>query len=540
MSNRCIRNFRPFWVWLLLLASCEDPANKAVPGLIDVNPLVFRHSEVVKSKMLYQRVRQDVSFTNELLSGGTPTTENITYKIIRPKNYQGGIRIDENTGVLTFRDTPETVTIQATNLKGSVATYTFTIVDGDVLTFEHPEVVKSKMLYQAQRKPIRYENRLFFNGEAVRKNIIYSIVPPYNGSIRIDEKTGVLTFQDTPETVTIQAANTQGSLATYTFTVADHFSARLDHSSAVIGSEIYVIGGNDGARNLNDVWKSKDGGITWTEVRPTGSRFSARRNHKLMVSGRDLYVISGDDPGLADEILYDVWKSPDGGQTWSRITGMHRKFREGRGISSGREFALVNGHGIYVIGGVNRIGDALNDVWKSTDGGTGWGEIRNGAGPKFSPRHDHTVRAVGRNIYVYGGVPSDSFIRLNDVWRSKDGGQTWQDVSATADKRFFGFSNARYHYYSSVMLGSNIYIIGGNQGRGKGISNAVFQSTDGGDTWAEVTASGPKFSRRSNLSALVVGSEIYVIGGNTDRGISNDVWKSKDGGVTWVNVHAAP
>ena len=410
------------------------------------------------------------------------------------------------------------------------------MVDVNVLIFEHSEVVRSKMLYQAQRKPIRYENRLFFNGEAVsgNENITYSIVPPYKGDIRIDEKTGVLKFQDTPETVTILAANPQGSQATYKFTVADHFSGRYDHSSAVIGSEIYVIGGNTDRGKSNEVWKSKDGGITWTEVQATGPKFSARSGHKLMVSGRDLYVVSGD--ATLREILYDVWRSQDGGHTWRQMTGMHRTFRQGAGNSSGRAFTVLNSS-IYVIGGSKAFTGNLNDVWWSLDGET-WTEIRHRAGPKFSARRLHQVETVGQDIYVMGGM--SGITGANDVWKSQDGGNTWQDVSATADPRFFGNSDEIYRYYSSVALGSDIYIIGGNQGRGKGISNDVFQSTDGGVTWAEVAATGPKFAKRSNHSSVLVGSEIYVIGGTIREGTSNDVWKSKDGGVTWVNVHAAP
>ena len=89
-----------------------------------------------------------------------------------------------------------------------------------------------------------------------------------------------------------------------------------------------------------------------------------------------------------------------------------------------------------------------------------------------------------------------------------------------------------------MVVDSDIYVIGGFD---TSRSDEVWKTTDGGQTWAEVTATGAKFSARNGHSSVVVNSDIYVIGGMTTRTTrENDVWKSSYNGVTWVNVHAVP
>ena len=49
------------------------------------------------------------------------------------------------------------------------------------------------------------------------------------------------------------------------------------------------------------------------------------------------------------------------------------------------------------------------------------------------------------------------------------------------------------------------------------------------------------FSPRDLHTSVVMGNDIYVIGGGEgSTQLFNDVWKSTDGGASWVNVHANP
>ena len=101
------------------------------------------------------------------------------------------------------------------------------------------------------------------------------------------------------------------------------------------------------------------------------------------------------------------------------------------------------------------------------------------------------------------------------------------------------FSPRRGH--TSVVAGGDIYVIGGNTQSGP--DNEVWRSPDGGATWDRLAPSVPtkRFSPRYSHSSAVLGNTIYVIGGSKQTGgLQNDVWKSIDGGVTWRNVHQNP
>lgn len=190
---------------------------------------------------------------------------------------------------------------------------------------------------------------------------------------------------------------------------------------------------------------------------------------------------------------------------------------------------------IYVIGGDtrNEPGDpltTLNDVWKSTDGGRNWVEVTRQTpdGKKIPSRRSHISVALGSAIYVIGGYDFGGTY-FDDVWESTDGGKSWNEVTVTS--RF----PAR-HLHSSAVLGNAIYVMGGSDGRTT--FNDVWESTDNGKNWTQVART--RFSPSRYHSSVVLDNAIYVIGGyNGRRNFFNDVWKSTDNGVTWIEVTRA-
>ncbi|MBB3697073.1 hypothetical protein KMW28_21490 [Flammeovirga yaeyamensis] len=181
--------------------------------------------------------------------------------------------------------------------------------------------------------------------------------------------------------------------------------------------------------------------------------------------------------------------------------------------------SVVFDNEIYVIGGTD--GNRLNDVWKSSDGGKSWVEVTSSA--PFTERYTHSNVVLGNDIYVIGGASEG---RLNDVWKSSDGGKSWVEVTSSAP-----FTKRADQ--SSLVLNNEIYVIGGYDGTRL---NDVWKSSDDGKSWVEVTSSAP-FTERSSHNSVVLGDDIYVIGGyyeNYNR--LNDVWKSSDGGKSWVEA----
>ncbi len=290
-------------------------------------------------------------------------------------------------------------------------------------------------------------------------------------NIKVDSTTGLVTFKDKPETVTIQATHAHGT-SSYTFTITDHFPARNGHSSVMLNGVIYVIGGyfegSNGRHNFDDVWKSSDDGQTWTEVtKNSRNKFSVRSAHSSVVLNGAIYVIGGSNTANLD----NVWKSSDDGETWTDVTKNSLKKFSARFYHSS---VALNG-AIYVIGGRSK-----NDVWKSTNSGQTWIEITQNSNAKFSSGHHHNSSVVlndGSKDAIY--VIKDR-LPINEVWKSTNG-QTWTKVQTQQGKKLF-----LHHLHSSVVLNGAIYVIGGS--RNKQFLNEVWKSTDGGVTWVNVHA----------------------------------------------------
>ena len=413
--------------------------------------------------------------------------------------------------------------------------------DGDVpvssspaISFRTPAVFKSKMLYETQGTVQSYTNELLVNGKPVNDgymaDVTYTITEPADYAakkITLNEETGELRFENIPAAVTVQAAHPQAGTAAYTFTVTDHFSKRNHYSSVVLGSGIYVIGGSgEAGGGSNDVWKSSDGGAAWTQVTTAAStRFSKRRSHSSVVLNDAIYVIGGFDSGIVS-LLNDVWKSTDGGRNWVKVPTTGTIFSPRH-----RHSSVVLGSDIYVIGGSNGTRPVDDIIWKSGDGGVSWQPVPT-TGITFSPRSSPGSVVLGSDIYVIGG--ENHFTRSfdNQVWKSSNGGAAWTQIKAA------GAEFSERYAHSSVTDGSAIYVIGG-VGAGAARFNEVWKSTNGGVTWTQAAKTSARFPPRYSHSSVVLNDTIYVIGGHTSD-FTNDVWKSEDGGAAWKNVHAAP
>ena len=216
------------------------------------------------------------------------------------------------------------------------------------------------------------------------------------------------------------------------------------------------------------VWKTVDGGINW-EVISDGSVFGTGSVGAIGLSDSDpntIYVGMGESPIRGNVSHGDgVYKSTDAGKTWKRV-----------GLEDSRQISRIRVH----------------------------------------PRNPDLVYAAVLG-HVWG--PNEQ----RGIFRSKDGGKTWERILFRSNKA--GASDLIMDPTNPNILYAGFWEVyrrpwtleSGGPGGG------IFKSTDGGDTWNEIT-------RNEGLPKGMVGKiGIAVSPANPDR-----VWaivEAEDGGV---------
>ncbi|MFO0744321.1 MAG: hypothetical protein U1F43_01435 [Myxococcota bacterium] len=176
----------------------------------------------------------------------------------------------------------------------------------------------------------------------------------------------------------------------------------------------YVVGG-DIFHVTGDVWRSADG-VTWEEV-TAHAPWEGRVLQMVGTYAGDLYLMGG-QTSIADPstVLHDVWRSRDGGASWTRLA-------DAPWAARGMAYNPVEFDGkLWLMGGGTYDDDGprifYNDVW-SFDGAS-WVEVSPDGAAPWTGREYHNTFAAGGELWVSSGYEADQ-LNHNDFWHSADG-----------------------------------------------------------------------------------------------------------------------
>lgn len=178
-------------------------------------------------------------------------------------------------------------------------------------------------------------------------------------------------------------------------------------------------------------------------------------------------------------------------------------------------------------------------LWKTVDGGTEWKAVTDGQVTSSSVGAVAVAETNPDIVYIgMGEVQLRGSITQGDgVYKTKDGGKTWRHMGL---KETQAVARIRIHPTNPdiVYVAALGHPYGDNEERG------VFRSTDGGNTWDKVLYVGPKAGAvdliidRNNPKVLYASTwEVQrkawkMWGGGGD----SKLWKSTDGGDTWTDL----
>jgi photosystem II stability/assembly factor-like uncharacterized protein len=206
------------------------------------------------------------------------------------------------------------------------------------------------------------------------------------------------------------------------------------------------------------------------------------------------------------------------------------------------------GRSIAVAGTSSRpfeyyFGATGGGVWKTTDGGTTWSPVSDG---HFRSSSVGAVAQCEANPdVVYAGMGEvalrGNIMQGDGAYRSSDGGRTWQHIGLS-DSHAIG--RIRVHPTNCDLVYAAVlgHPYGPNEERG------VFRSADGGRTWQKVlyrsnrTGAVDLVMDPNNPSTLYAGLwQVYRTPWSMESGGSEGgLFRSTDGGATWTELTKKP
>ena len=281
--------------------------------------------------------------------------------------------------------------------------------------------------------------------------------------------------------------------------------ARAAHSCNVIGKYLYVFGGWNGRKALNDLHILDTEELRWISPETSGKLPACRNNHTTAVVANKIFVHGGHDGNhwLSDLYILDtsnyVWYKPN-------LAGQAPSARACHTMSRvGRKLYLFGGYdGLRCFNDVDVI-DIENMTWIKPN--------VTGTGPQA--RNAHSMTVVGKKLFLFGGHSGNK--HLKDLLILDTEEMVWSEpmIYGTPPKGLRG--------HTANLIGSKIYLFGGYDGRGR--SNELYILSTENMHWTHpLEVEKAPEGRQRHTSCTVGTKQLFIFGGFDGNKWLNDVY----------------
>jgi photosystem II stability/assembly factor-like uncharacterized protein len=285
---------------------------------------------------------------------------------------------------------------------------------------------------------------------------------------------------------------------------------------------------------LGGIWKTTSAGVTWFPIFDQEKSVDSVGAIQVAPSNPDIVYAGTGDP-IQGSLGNGMWKSTDAGKTWQHI-GLEDTVKITSIVVDPADPGLVL---VSALGDSTRHGGG---VYRSTDGGQTWNNVLksadyDGARDLQYAYDDPSVmlaatQGTGGAGGGAGGAGRGARGKPPLVFKSTDEGKTWTEIKIPP------FSGRVSVAVAMHTKGQRMYIVGNAIEQGSGL----YRSDDGGATWQHMAGNDLRIAMRISNGQGNYSSGVFVDSQNPDivYTMSTAMYRSTDGGLTFEPFKGAP
>ena len=303
--------------------------------------------------------------------------------------------------------------------------------------------------------------------------------------------------------------------------IGDMQLSKTNPNTIWVGTGEVNAGGGSLAYDGDGVYRSTDGGMSWE---PRGLPNVGSVGKVLIDPNDDNTIFVGAmGPLFKNDPNRGVYKTTDGGASWNQVLFISDK----TGII---DMAIHPTNGAIVYAAAwqrerrpnNRIyGGEESGLYKSIDGGLTWTQMTSGLPSQGAQKGRISITISESNPAVLYARYADALGNIQGVYRSADGGESWETRNSSQ------LTNVGFHWWFR-----GIYVDPTNEDIIYNVDFRVQKSTDGGQSWS------------NSFSNVHVDQHAMAFSPNNPQNIllGNDggLYESQNGGNTSLKYTTLP